>query len=77
MELHLFSFFGALPCAIIRRYLVKTDCYALIELEFLPAHRSEAQEGPPFFSRKKVEDAFIIALFSGKETPLGYCNCKI
>jgi hypothetical protein len=76
MELHLFSFFGALPCAITRRYLVKT-CSALIALEFLPAHRSEAQEGPPFFSRKKVEEAFIIALLSGKETPLGYCNCKI
>jgi hypothetical protein len=65
--LHLFSFFGALPCAIIRRYLVKTDCSALIALEFLPAHRSEAQEGPPFFSRKKVEEAFIIALLSGKK----------
>jgi hypothetical protein len=57
MELHLFSFFGALPCAITRRYLIKTDCYALIALEFLP----------PFFSRKKVEDAFMIALLSGKK----------
>jgi hypothetical protein len=42
----------------------------------LPPKRS-AGGAPPFFSRKKVEEAFIIALLSGNETPLGYCNCKI
>ncbi len=54
-----------------------TYCSALIVLEFLPAPEAKRRRGSTFFSRKKVEEAFIIALLSGNETPLGYCNCKI
>jgi hypothetical protein len=44
-----------------------TDCSALIALEFLLTPEAKRRGAPPFFSRKKVEDAFIIALLSGKK----------